>query len=60
MGVYYTCYYVVMGVFPALAGVARDATGSAAAPVLFAAAMMLAAAVGLAAFRLAAGRMQAA
>ena len=58
MGVYYTCYYVVMGAFPALAGMARDATGSAAAPVLFAAVMMLAAAGGLAAFRIAARRMQ--
>lgn len=56
MGVFYTVYYVVMGVFPALAGMARDAAGSAAAPILFAAAMMLAAAVGLAVFRIAARR----
>lgn len=57
MGVYYTWYYAVMAGFPALAGMARDAAQSAAAPVLFAAAMMLAAAGGLAVFRFAARRM---
>jgi predicted MFS family arabinose efflux permease len=42
MGVFYTCYYAAMALLPGLAGMARDLTGSAAAPVLFAAVMMLA------------------
>lgn len=53
MGVYYTWFYLMMAAFPALAGTARDLTHSAAAPVLFAAAMMMAAALGVAAFRIA-------
>jgi predicted MFS family arabinose efflux permease len=36
MGIYFTCYYVGMGVFPALAGLARDVTGNPAAPLYFA------------------------
>lgn len=51
MGVYYTCYYASMALLPVLAGVTRDVTGSPAAPALFAAAMMLIAALGLLAFR---------
>jgi predicted MFS family arabinose efflux permease len=43
MGVFYTWYYAAMAVLPGLAGAARDLVGSPAAPVLFAAAMMLAA-----------------
>jgi hypothetical protein len=43
MGVFYTCYYAAMAVLPGLAGMTRDRSGSPAAPVLFAAAMMLAA-----------------
>jgi predicted MFS family arabinose efflux permease len=42
MGVFYTCYYAAMAALPGLAGMARDYTGSPAAPVLFAATMMLA------------------
>jgi hypothetical protein len=42
MGVFYTCYYAAMAALPGLAGMARDFTGSPAAPVLFAAIMMLA------------------
>jgi predicted MFS family arabinose efflux permease len=42
MGVFYTCYYAAMAVLPGLAGMARDFTGSPAAPVLFAAVMILA------------------
>jgi MFS family permease len=41
MGVYYTCYYAGMGVLPALAGWARDAVGSATAPLWFAGAMLI-------------------
>jgi predicted MFS family arabinose efflux permease len=41
MGVYFTCYYVAMALLPGAAGLARDLSGSAAAPALFAAAMML-------------------
>jgi predicted MFS family arabinose efflux permease len=41
MGVYYTWYYAAMAILPSGAGLARDLTGSAAAPVLFAAAMMI-------------------
>ncbi|MBV8754876.1 MAG: MFS transporter [Hyphomicrobiales bacterium] len=41
MGVFYTCYYAAMALLPGLAGMARDVTGNPAAPVLFAATMML-------------------
>lgn len=47
MGVYYTWYYAAMAVLPSGAGLARDLTGSAAAPILFAAAMMVLCAIGL-------------
>ena len=47
MGVYFTCYYVAMATLPGAAGLARDVSGSAAAPALFAAAMMLLCIVGL-------------
>ena len=53
MGVYFTWYYATMAALPGLAGLARDRTGSPAAPLVFAAAMMATAAVGVAAFRLA-------
>lgn len=52
MGVYFTWYYVGMATMPGLAGLARDVTASAAAPPLFAAAMMALAIAGLMAFRL--------
>ena len=41
LGVFFTWYYVGMAICPALAGSARDLTGSATAPVLFAGALML-------------------
>lgn len=41
LGLFYTGYYIGMAAGPALAGWSRDATGSAAAPVLVGAAMML-------------------
>jgi predicted MFS family arabinose efflux permease len=40
IGIYFTCYYAGMGALPALAGLARDLTGSTAAPLWFAAAVM--------------------
>jgi len=47
MGVFFTCYYVAMAILPGAAGLARDLSGSAAAPALFAAAMTLLCVVGL-------------
>ena len=41
LGIFYTLYYAGMAVGPVLAGWSRDATGSAAAPILLAAAMMI-------------------
>lgn len=41
MGIFYTWYYVLMAVLPGCAGLLRDLTGSPAAPILFAAAMVL-------------------
>jgi predicted MFS family arabinose efflux permease len=52
MGVYFTCYYVGMGIAPAIAGFARDATGSATAPIYVASGMLLGAAAALLGFRL--------
>jgi MFS family permease len=52
MGLYYTCYYAGMGVLPALAGWARDAIGSAAAPLWFSGAMLILAGLMLLQFRL--------
>ncbi|MGN6757514.1 MAG: MFS transporter [Thermomicrobiales bacterium] len=51
MGVYFTVYYVGMGVVPGIAGFARDVTNSAAAPLWLAVAMVMLAAVSLIAFR---------
>lgn len=53
MGVFYTCHYAGMAVLPGLAGMVRDLSGSPDAPAAFSAAMMIAAALGLFAFRLA-------
>ncbi len=41
LGIFYTWYYAGMSVGPALAGWTRDVSGSAAAPILLAAAMMV-------------------
>lgn len=51
MGIYFTCYYAGMGVLPAVAGYARDLTGNPAAPLWFAAAMLIAASLVLGQFR---------
>ena len=50
MGVFFAWYYAGMAVLPGFAGFARDVTGSAAAPALFAAAMMGVALAALAGF----------
>lgn len=41
MGVFYTWYYAAMAILPGGAGFARDYSGSAAAPMVFAAIMMI-------------------
>ena len=51
MGIYFTCYYAGMGVLPALAGYARDLTGSAAAPLWFGGVMLIVASAMLLQFR---------
>jgi hypothetical protein len=37
LAIFYTCYYFLTTIGPRVAGVLRDATSSAAAPILFAA-----------------------
>jgi len=51
MGVFYTVFYLWMAILPGFAGAARDLARSPAAPLLFAAAMLLAALAGLLTFR---------
>jgi predicted MFS family arabinose efflux permease len=51
MGIFFTIYYAGMGVFPAIAGYARDATGNPAAPFLLAGVAILLAVVALLGFR---------
>ncbi|HEV2629174.1 MAG TPA: MFS transporter [Pseudolabrys sp.] len=51
MGVYFTVYYVGMGIAPGIAGFARDVSHSAAAPLWLAVAMLACAALSLAVFR---------
>jgi predicted MFS family arabinose efflux permease len=53
MGVFFTCYYVAMAFLPGVAGLARDMSGSPAAPALFAAAMMALCVLGLMLFHVA-------
>jgi predicted MFS family arabinose efflux permease len=50
MGLYFSCYYGCMAIFPAIAGWTRDLTGNDLAPVLFAAAMLGVAVGGLGLF----------
>jgi MFS family permease len=52
MGIYFTCYYVGMGVLPPIAGYARDLSGSAAAPLWLAGAMAILAGLCFVQFRL--------
>ncbi len=51
LGIFYTGYYIGMTASPALAGWTRDASGSAAAPVLLGAAMMVGVIVSVGALR---------
>src|SRR5439155_933258 len=51
-GVYYAVFYVVMAATQLAAGVVRDAAGSPAAPIRFAAFVMASTVLGLALFRL--------
>lgn len=52
MGVFYTWYYVGMALLVPAAGMLRDASGSAGAPLWFAAALVIAAMAALAVFRI--------
>lgn len=52
MGIFFTVYYVGMGVFPPIAGYARDVTGNPAAPLVLAGVAILFAALALFGFRL--------
>ena len=47
MGMFFTCYYLMLAVLPGGAGLARDLSGSPAAPVVFAAATLLLCVLGL-------------
>ena len=55
MGIFYTCYYAVMAFLPGAAGLARDLSGTPAAPALFSAAMLLLCVLGLMLFHAAKG-----
>jgi cyanate permease len=59
MGVFYTWHFACMAILPSLAGSARDVAQSTAAPILFAAAIMVLTTLALLSFRLAQRRMQA-
>ena len=52
MGIFYTVYYVGMGVFPPIAGYARDVTGNPAAPLILAGVAILFAFLALLGFRI--------
>lgn len=50
-GVFYTVFYVIMALTQPAAGFVRDRAGNAAAPIVFAAAVMAATVIGLGVFR---------
>ena len=52
MGIFFTVYYIGMGIFPAVAGYIRDISGNPAAPFWFAGAMILVAMLALLGFRI--------
>ena len=52
MGIFYTIYYLGMGIFPALAGYIRDVTGDPAAPLILAGVAILFAGPALAGIRM--------
>jgi predicted MFS family arabinose efflux permease len=51
MGIFFTIYYVGMGVFPTIAGYTREVTGNPAAPLVLAAITLLVAVMALAGLR---------
>ena len=59
MGVFYTWHFACMAILPSLAGSARDLADSAAAPIRFAAAVMVLSPIALGVFRLVQRRMAA-
>jgi predicted MFS family arabinose efflux permease len=56
MGIYFTCHYGGIGLLSAMAGLTRDLTGSPAAPLWFAGAMLILATFMLLQYRLLYGR----
>jgi hypothetical protein len=56
MGVFFSYYYLGIGLFPPLAGWIRDTTGSPGAPIMFAGTLFIGALVFLGLFRFAEGR----
>jgi len=56
MGVFFSYYYLGIGLFPPLAGWMRDTTGSPGVPIMFAGALFIGALVFLGLFRFAEGR----
>jgi len=52
MGIFFTIYYVGMGVFPAIAGYTREVTGNPAAPLVLAGVAILLAILALTGFRI--------
>ena len=52
MGIFYTIYYLGMGIFPAIAGYAREVTGNPAVPFILAGVAILIAVIALAVFRI--------
>jgi MFS family permease len=52
MGIFFTIYYAGMGVFPVIAGYAREVTGTPAAPFMLAGVAILLAVLALAGFRM--------
>jgi len=55
MGVFFTVYYIGMGIFPAIAGFARDISGDPAAPFWFAGIIILMAMLALLSFAVVVG-----
>ena len=52
MGIFFTIYYLGMGIFPVIAGYALDLSGNAVAPLILAGVVILLAVVALVGFRL--------